>query len=250
MTAASALIAEDEPLLRAEIRKTLQDLWPELVICAEAGDGSEAICAIERFAPDIVFLDIHMPGMDGLAVAEKVSGTSHVVFITAYDQHTLAAFECGAIDYVLKPISIERMRKTVARLRESVQPATIDRRVLMTLIDKARDGGSGYIKWLTVGRGPALKLVTVGDICYLRADHKYTSLVTNEGEFLLTIALKDIKEKLDPDMFWQIHRSIIVNVSAIASVFRSFRGSLEVKLKDRKELLPVSAAHGHLFRQL
>jgi DNA-binding LytR/AlgR family response regulator len=247
---ASAVIAEDEPLLRAEIRKTLQDLWPELVICAEVGDGAEALRAIERFSPEIVFLDIHMPGIDGLTVAERVGRKSHVVFITAYDQHTLAAFEHGAVDYVLKPISIERMQKTVARLRERVQPIANDMRGLIELIDETRNGRSRYIKWLTVGRGSEFKLVTVGDICYLRADNKYTSLMTMEGEFLLTVSLKEIKEKLDPDTFWQIHRSIIVNVSAIDSVFRSFRGSLELKLKDRKELLPVSAAHAHLFRQL
>jgi DNA-binding LytR/AlgR family response regulator len=249
MRAARAVIAEDEPLLRNEIRAALQGLWPELTICAEAADGDEALRAMERYSPDVMFLDIHMPSVDGLAVAERVSGKAHVVFITAYDQHTLTAFERGALDYVLKPISAARLKVTVQRLQERLQTTPPDLRELLELIKEARASQpSRYIQWLTVPRGSDFKLVTVGEIRFLRADNKYTILYTSDTEFLLTATLKDVKVKLDPNLFWQIHRSVIVNVSAIDTVYRAFRGSLEVKLKDRPELLPVSAAHAHLFK--
>jgi DNA-binding LytR/AlgR family response regulator len=247
---ASAIIAEDEPLLRAEIRRSLESLWPELTICAEVADGTEAMAAIEAYSPDVVFLDIQMPGVDGLTVAERLSGKAHVVFITAFDQHALAAFEHGALDYVLKPISRERLAITVSRLEGRLSATPRDLQGLIQLIKGAVIEEPQYIKWLTVPRGAGFKLVTVGEIHYLRADNKYTSLFTSKEEFLLSFALKEVKQRLDPQMFWQIHRSLIVNVGAIDTVFRSFRGSLEVKLKGREELLPVSAAHSHLFRQL
>jgi DNA-binding LytR/AlgR family response regulator len=249
--AARAIIAEDEPLLRNEIRDTLQNLWPELTICAEVADGHEALDAMERWSPDVIFLDIHMPSVDGLAVAERVSRKAHVVFITAYDEHTLAAFEQGALDYVLKPISAARLKVTVNRLQARLQTAPPDLKGLMDLINEVRGSQQPrYMQWLTVPHGSQFKLVTAGEIRYLRADNKYTILYTATGEFLLTATLKEVREKLDPALFWQIHRSIVVNVSAIDTVYRAFRGSLEVKLKDRPEMLPVSAAHTHLFKKL
>src|SRR5262249_54582122 len=155
-------------LLREEIRATLESLWPELNICAEAADGNEALRAMERFAPDVLFLDIHMPSSDGLAVAAQVSGKAHVVFITAYDQHTLAAFEHGALDYVLKPISAARLRVTVQRLQERLQSAPPDLKELLELMRKTRASQSPlYIQWLTVPRGSDFKLVTVSEIRYL-----------------------------------------------------------------------------------
>ena len=251
MRAARAIIAEDEPLLRSEIRATLLDLWPELTICAEAADGTAALEAIERFAPDVIFLDIHMPSVDGLSVAERVSGKVHVIFITAYDQHLLAAFEHGALDYLLKPISPARLKVSVERLQERLQSTPPDVRECLQLIKDARAAQPArYIQWLTVPNRSDFKLVTVSEVRYLRADNKYTVLYTSDADFLLTATLKEVKEKLDPSLFWQIHRSIIVNVSSIDTVYRAFRGSLEVKLKGRPELLPVSAAHTHLFRTI
>lgn len=249
MKPARAVIAEDEPLLRNEIRQMLHSLWPELTICAEAADGDEALKAMERFSPEVFFLDIHMPSVDGLTVAEQLSGRAHVVFITAYDQHVLAAFEHGALDYILKPVSLARLKVSVQRLQERLQTAPPDLLELLQLLREARGREPGrYLQWLTVPRGSGFKLVTVGEIRYLRADNKYTILYTTDTEFLLTATLKEVKEKLDPSHFWQIHRSIVVNVGAIDTVYRAFRGSLEVKLKDRPELLPVSAAHAHLFK--
>jgi DNA-binding LytR/AlgR family response regulator len=245
----AAIIAEDEPLLRAEIREVFQALWPELAICAEVADGLQAIEAFDRHAPDIVLLDIQMPGATGLEVAQHVSGKAHVVFITAYDEHALAAFEQGALDYILKPISIDRMKITVARLKERLREPPAELNGIAELLKGVAGSEPRYLKWLTVPRGSELHVVAVAEISYLRADNKYTTVATRSSTFLLNSSLKEMKEKLDPSMFWQIHRGIIVNVGAIDTIFRSFRGALEVKLKERSELLPVSAAHAHFFKQ-
>src|ERR1700744_4531275 len=192
MRSARAVIAEDEPLLRKEIRSTLQGLWPELTICAEAADGAEALAAFDHFCPNVMFLDIQMPNVDGLTIAERVSRKAHVVFITAYDQYTLAAFEQGAVDYVLKPISVARLDVTVQRLQDRLSSTPPDLTELLRLIKEVRDGQpTGYIQWLTVPRGSDLKFVTVGEIRYLRADHKYTVLYTRDCQFLLSTSLKN-----------------------------------------------------------
>jgi DNA-binding LytR/AlgR family response regulator len=198
----------------------------------------------------VAFLDIQMPGLNGIEVARHASGHSHVAFITAYDQYAVSAFEHGALDYVLKPIEAGRMAVMIARLRERLrdQPANLEG--VLDLLKRASSGGSQYLRWLTVPRGPELQVVAVSEICYLRADNKYTTAATRSAEFLLNISLKEMQDKLDPEIFWRIHRSIIVNVSAIETIYRSFRGALEVKLKDRGELLPVSAAHAHLFKSV
>lgn len=245
----SAIIAEDEPLLRGEIREALRILWPELTICAEVADGLQAIEALKQYAPSFVLLDIQMPGASGLEVAQHASGKAHVVFISAYDEYALEAFEQGALDYILKPISIERMKVTVARLRERSREPPANLEGIAQLLRSAMPGEARYLKWLTVPHGSELRVVAVAEISYLRADNKYTTVATSGSTFLLNSSLKELKEKLDPAMFWQIHRGIIVNVGAIDTIFRSFRGALEVKLKQRAELLPVSAAHAHLFKQ-
>jgi DNA-binding LytR/AlgR family response regulator len=248
MNAPSAIIAEDEPLLRAEIRDALVTLWPELKIEAEVGDGLSAIEALDRFAPTVAFLDIQMPGVSGLDVAQHASGKSHVIFITAFDEYALAAFERGALDYILKPLAIERVKLTVTRLQERLRDTPANLENLVGLLKAAGGGEPRYLKWLTVPQGSELRVVAVADISYLRADNKYTTVATRSSTFLLTSSLKEMKDKLDPAMFWQIHRGTIVNVAAIDTIYRSFRGSLELRLKDRGELLAVSAAHAHLFK--
>ena len=248
MNSPSAIIAEDEPLLRAEIREALRVLWPELQIVAEARDGIEAIAALQRHAPNIAFLDIQMPGHNGLAVARHASGKVHVVFVTAFDEHAVAAFEHGALDYIVKPLTTERLQLTVARLKQRLcdPPANFDG--ILDIVRAASIGGAHYLKWLTVPHGDQRRVLAVGDISYLRADNKYTTIVARTGTFLLNASLKEMREKLDPEVFWQIHRSIIVNVSDIDTIQRALRGTLELRLKDRRELLPVSAPFAHLFR--
>jgi DNA-binding LytR/AlgR family response regulator len=182
-------------------------------------------------------------------VARHASGKAHVVFITAHDDYAVAAFEQGAIDYILKPISEERVKLTIGRLRDRLREPPADLHGLAELLKSTVAGEARYLKWLSVPHGSELRVVATAEILYLRADNKYTTVNTRSSTFLLNSSLKEMQRKLDPAVFWQIHRSIIVNVGAIDTIYRSFRGSLEVKLKDRAELLPVSAAHTHLFKQ-
>jgi DNA-binding LytR/AlgR family response regulator len=249
MNVPRAVIAEDEPLVRREIRDTLARLWPELTILAEVGDGLEAIAALENLRPEVFFLDINMPGLNGLEVAQRLNGRAHVVFVTAFDQYAVAAFEQGALDYVLKPISVSRMQLTIERLRARLAEPPPDLRRIAELLRELAPPEPKYFKWLTVPHGAELRVVAVAEISYLRADQKYTTVVTPHGAYLLTSSLRQMKEKLDPQVFWQIHRSVVVNVGAIDRIYRTFRGSLEVKLKERGELLPVSASRSHLFRE-
>lgn len=249
MTATGAVIAEDEPLVRQEIRDTLAQVWPELNILAEVGDGLEALAALDRLRPRVIFLDIQMPGLSGLEVAQRLNGRAHVVFITAFDRYAVAAFEQGALDYVLKPISRERMQITVERLRSRLSDTPADLHRIAELLRDMAPPEAKYLRWLTVPHGAELRVIAVTEICYLRADQKYTTVVVPGGTFLLTSSLRQMKERLDPQIFWQIHRGILVNVGAIDRIYRSFRGRLEVKVKGREELLPVSGPHAHQFRE-
>jgi len=246
--ATAAVIAEDEPLVRQEIRDTLARVWPELSILAEVGDGIEALAALDRLQPQVFFLDIQMPGLSGLEVAQRLNGRAHVVFITAFDRYAVAAFEQGALDYVLKPVSPERLQLTVERLRSRLSSPPADLNRIAELLREMAPAEAKYLRWLTVPHGAELRVIAVTEISYLRADQKYTTVVTPGGAFLLTSSLRQIKEKLDPQTFWQIHRGIVVNVSAIDRIYRSFRGALEIRVKGRTELLPVSAPHAHQFR--
>jgi DNA-binding LytR/AlgR family response regulator len=245
-----AVIAEDEPVLRAELRDTLARLWPELVICAEVEDGIEALRALSDHAPDILLLDIEMPGMSGLEVARQASGKCHIAFITAYDKYALAAFEQGAIDYLLKPFSVARLATTVGRLKEKVAstPANLDG--LLKALGEASRGTKEYIRWITASQGNDLRLITIEEICYFQADNKYTLVVTPQHESLIRRPIKELIEEVDPRMFWQIHRGTLVNVNAIAGVTRDIGGHLRVKLKDRKETLGVSEPYVHRFKQM
>ena len=247
MPAARAILAEDEPLLREELAELLGQLWPELAIVAQTADGIATLQALEKHGPDILFLDISMPGMNGLEVARQASGRCHVVFVTAYDQHTLAAFEQGAADYLLKPVTTARLATTVTRLKERVgRPAP----ALEGLLRELGGGQRGYLRWINASHGQTVRVITVDDVCYFQADSKYTRVVTSEGESLIRKPIKELSQELDPASFWQIHRSTIVNVHAIAGVVRDLRGRTQVRLKRREELLAVSDAYTQLFRQM
>jgi len=244
-----AVIAEDEPLLRAELRESLAKLWPDLAVCAEAEDGVEALHAIEQHDPDILFLDIQMPGLSGLEVARQAGSRCHVVFVTAYDKYAVTAFEQGAVDYVMKPFSPARLATTITRLKEKAgtAPANLEG-LLQTLIRNSAP--KEYLRWITASQGQELRLITVEEVCYFQADNKYTLIVTSHQESLIRRPIKELVQELDPAMFWQIHRGTVINVNAIAGVQRDLSGQLRVKLKERKETLPVSDPYVHLFKSM
>lgn len=250
MGALRAIIAEDEPVLRAELTEMLAKLWPELVICAEAEDGIEAVHALDRHAPEILFLDIQMPELSGLEVAKQASGKCHVAFVTAYDKYAVAAFEQGAVDYVMKPFSLSRLATTVARLKEKVAGAPARFDGLLETLERMALGTREYLRWINASQGNDLRLVTVDEICYFKADSKYTLVVTPDKESLIRRPIKELAEELDPRIFWQIHRGTLVNVNAIAGVTREIGGHLYVRLKQRKEKLTVSEPYVHLFKQM
>jgi len=250
MSPLKAVIAEDEPVLRAELRDTLAKLWPELVICAVAEDGIEALRAMSQHAPDLLFLDIEMPGMSGLEVAKQASGKCHVAFVTAYDKYAVAAFEQGAVDYVLKPFSAARLATTVARLKDRVAGAPANLDGLLRLLNQAAGATKEYLRWITASQGSELRLITVDEICYFQADNKYTLVVTPTQESLIRRPIRELIEEVDPATFWQIHRGTLVNVNAVAGVTRDMGGNLRVRLKERKETLGVSETYAHLFKQM
>jgi len=243
----TALIAEDEPMLRAQLRSRLAEAWPELAIVAEAENGEQALALFDEHAPDVVFLDIRMPVLTGVDVARQLAGRAHVVFVTAYDEYAVAAFEEGAVDYLLKPVSAERIAKVVARLKDRLAATPMD---LSTLLAKlaARDGGA--LKWVRASLGSAMKMIAVDDVLYFQAEDKYTKVVTTDGEALIKKPIKELYEELDHDAFWQIHRATIVSLRAIARVERDWRDQPLIHLKNRPETLTVSRTFAHRFKAM
>jgi DNA-binding LytR/AlgR family response regulator len=246
----TAVIAEDEDKLRDALRNALATLWPELVIRAEARNGLEALEAIDRHQPDVLFLDIEMPGMNGLDVAKRASGRCHIVFVTAYDEYAVPAFEHEAVDYVMKPITAERLGEAVRRLklRVGARPADLER--FLEDLAARRQTSHDYLRWITVPHGEEVRFVTLDEVCYFQSDNKYTRVVTAENTSLIRRTIKELAEEIDPKAFWQIHRSTLVNVNAIAGIMRDFAGHTRVRLKQRKETLPVSEPYLRLFRNL
>ncbi len=253
MTAPTALIADDEPLLRAQLKDALALLWPELKVVAEAAHGEAAVRSIADKRPDFAFLDIEMPGMSGLEVAAQVKGLAHVVFITAYDQYAVAAFERGAIDYVVKPATETRLGETVARLKSRLgQPLPDDAAMQAALAQLAAALGRKdppRLRWIQASMGTTLRLVPVDDVLFFDADAKYTRVVTRDGESLIRKPLRELAEELDPAHFWQVHRSTIVNTRAIAHLLRE-EDRLHIVLKDRPERIEVSRSYAHLFKSM
>jgi DNA-binding LytR/AlgR family response regulator len=249
--APTALLVEDESVLRRELRDSLAQLWPELELLGEAGTGIEAVRLLERRIPDVLFLDIQMPGMSGLDVARHVQGRCHVVFVTAYDAYAVAAFEAGAVDYVLKPVQAARLATAIERVRQRLAtapaPARLDE-LLQTL--SLGLAGRSYLRWINATTGQNMRVITTDEVAYFQADTKYTRVVTSDGEALVRMSLRQLQQQLDPSTFWQVHRSTIVNANAIASVARDFRGHVYLLLKQRPERLAVSEPYHHLFRQM
>jgi DNA-binding LytR/AlgR family response regulator len=250
LSAPTAVIAEDEPVLRAQLEELLGAVWPELKVVAAAEDGLQAARALERHRPNVLFLDIQMPGLTGLEIAKHASGRCHVVFVTAYDRYAVAAFEEGAVDYVMKPLGAARLATACDRVKKRLPTGPVNLEGLLEMLAKRAGQTPSYLRWINASQGTEVHLITVDEICYFRSDTKYTRAVTASNECLIRKSLKELLDELDPSMFWQIHRSTIVNVSAIAAVSRDFAGHLIVKLKSRKETLPVSQPFAHLFRQM
>ena len=242
-----AVIADDEPLLRAGLEASLAEAWPALEIVAEAANGAEAVHLVREHRPDVAFLDIEMPLMNGLDAARAISGAAHVVFVTAYDRYAIEAFERGAVDYVLKPAAAPRLAETVRRLQARVgsPPAGMD--ALLEELAR-RVAAPERLQWLQASLGNTLKLINVDEVQYFQSDTKYTRIVTPEGEALVKKTLRELVAELDPRLFWQVHRGTIVNIRAIASVTFDDAGRREIALRGRPETLEVSRTFAHLFK--
>jgi DNA-binding LytR/AlgR family response regulator len=250
-----AVIADDEKELRTYLKSLLAETWPDLVINGEAENGQEALELVEAKRPQVVFLDIRMPGLSGLEVARKIAGLCRVVFITAYDQYAVEAFEREAVDYLLKPVSKQRLLQTVQRLKKqmdvSVDPPAGLAEFVEQILAKLRAKTTGdFLQWIRVQIQDSVHVIPVGEVDYFQAKDKYTLVITKEGESLIRKSIKELILELDPNLFWQIHRSFIVNVSKIEQVSRSFTGRGILRLKERPELLTVSRNYLHLFKQM
>lgn len=255
----TALIADDEPLLREHLAAMLARLWPALEIVAQARNGREAIELFDQHAPDIAFLDIHMPGINGVEAARAIGRRAQLVFITAFDQYAVQAFEQGAIDYIVKPFDQARLADTVGRLQQrltaspvAAPPAALDG-VLVELAERLRQmapPGRAWLQWIKASVGNSVRLIPVEQVHYLRSDEKYTLVVWEGGEALIRRSIRELADELDPDRFAQIHRSTIVNLHQVAQVLRGPNETADVQLKGRPELLAVSRSYLHLFRQM
>jgi len=250
MTRPTALIAEDEPLMRERLKEKLAEAWPALDVVAEAEDGDEALALFARHRPEIAFLDIRMPGKSGLDVAAEIGAQCHVVFITAYDQYALQAFDAGAADYLLKPVESERLKATVERIERKLGMPPSDLSRLLEALRASPRAVSGHMKWVKAAVGKHVKLIPVGDVVYFQSDTKYTRVVLAGGEALIRTPLKDLLAELDPDKFWQVHRGTIVNLDAVTGVLREDAERQFVLLKNRQEKLPISRQFTHLFKQM
>ena len=249
MPPATAILVEDETVLREELRQHLHELWPALRIVGVAGNGVEALDLIERYAPDVLFLDIEMPLLSGLDVAQQAQGRCHIAFVTAYDAHAVAAFEAGAVDYVLKPLERPRLRLAVERLQQRLSSLPANLEVLLRELARSKVQQT-YLRWINASVGQSLRLITVDEVIYFQADTKYTRVVTATYEALIRKSLQELQSELDPAIFWPIHRSTVVNANAISGVTRDLRGRLSLSLKQRNERLSVSESHHHLFKQM
>jgi DNA-binding LytR/AlgR family response regulator len=258
---ATALIADDEPLLRDALRRQLADAWPELDVVAEARNGREAVRLFDEHRPDICFLDVHMPGLSGVDAANHIGRRAHLVFVTAYDHYAVQAFAQGALDYLLKPVDQARLADTVSRLQErlrSSRPAIHTEQLLQQLSEQLamlQSGGkTEALRWIRAQAGKTVRLIAIDDVDYLRSDAKYTIVGWRDGgkpaEAVVRTPLKELIEQLDAQQFAQVHRSVVVNLRAVGHVKRHDNETAEIHLKGRDDVLPVSRNYLHLFRQM
>jgi len=245
----TAILAEDEPILRAQLENKLKKLWPELEIIASVEDGAAALEALEDRVPDFMFLDIQMPEMTGVEVARHVGGRCHVVFVTAYDEYAVQAFETGAVDYILKPATDERLGTTIERLKAKLAAPPTDLKAILAQIGQLGPKKE-RLQWIKATIGQNLRLIPVAEVLFFQSDEKYTRVVTADAEALIKTPIRELLDGLDPEVFWQIHRSTLVNAAAIAAVTRDFRGQAHVKIKGKDDNLVVSRIYSHLFKQM
>jgi DNA-binding LytR/AlgR family response regulator len=255
----TALIADDEPLLRSTLTRLLGKAWPELRIIAEARNGREAVEQFESQKPDICFLDVHMPGLTGVDAARAIGRRAHIVFVTAYDQYAVQAFEHGALDYLVKPVETDRLAGTIARLKErlaAAAPAADMEALIEQLAARlGREKGPAALKWIHASIGQEVRLIDVDEIDFLRSDEKYTLVAWRDAtgraaEALIRTPLKELIDQLDAEHFIQVHRSVVVNRRSISHVTRGENETASVHLKGRDDVLPVSRSYAHLFRQM
>lgn len=258
----TAIIADDERLMREQLRMRLSQVWPDLEILGEATNGEEAVNLVHELNPDLTFLDIRMPGKTGMEAAAEIGDASMIVFVTAYDQYAVEAFEKGAIDYILKPTEPERLQLTVERLKQRLDKAHTEAAggsegeinasvtaMLSQLAEKISKKPQ-YLQWIQASIGQDLRMIPVEDILFFRSDEKYTCVQTDKFEALIRKPVRDLAEELDPQLFWQIHRATLVNVNAIEGVTRDIRGRHLVMIKGRPDRLEVSRSYLHLFKQM
>ncbi|MCE2971764.1 MAG: LytTR family DNA-binding domain-containing protein [Burkholderiales bacterium] len=253
-----AVIADDERLMREQLRARLAEVWPELQIVAEAKNGQEAVDLVREHRPDLVFLDIRMPGMTGVEAAREIGDACHIVFITAYSEYAVEAFEQGAVDYVLKPAEPERLAQTVARVKKRLgaQPADLSS-LLAQLAERLDLPGAAApaasrqrLQWIQASMGQQIRMIPVAEVLFFTSDEKYTRVQTEGYEALIRKPIKELIDELDPEQFWQIHRATIVNIKAVAGITRDFRGRQLVQLRNHPEKLEVSRNYTHLFKQM
>ena len=247
-----ALIADDEVNLAEHLRARLQVLWPELDVLPLAANGIEALRAINEDEPDVAFLDIRMPGLTGIELAKRAETRTHVVFVTAFDQYAVEAFDREVVDYVLKPVTDERLAKTIERLKRKLETAErpADLQEVLSRIARAIPEAGGRLRWIRALKGELVQQIPVDDVLYFQASDKYTCVITREGESLIRLPLAELSAQLDADVFWQIHRGTLVNMNEVAATRRDLGGRVFVKLKDGKTELAVSRAYSHLFKQM
>jgi len=257
----TAVIADDEPLLRHHLNRTLSEVFPQLDVVASESDGKSALASIKQVKPDVVFLDIRMPGLDGISVAKALKDIDKIpliIFITAYDEYAIQAFDEHAFDYLLKPINEKRLVKTCERIKsyiyavnselERTHPSSVE--AIERLVARIQYPTNNYLRWIKASKGEDICLVPVDDVNYLKAEDKYVSVYTRYGEYLIRTPLKELIKQLDPDLFWQIHRATIVRVEAIERVKRDFTGKLHVHLSTDNVKLAVSRNAQGLFKQM